>query len=506
MAERAGSEGHSGSSSDEDTERASPSSSRSAAASVCTMVLVIDTIETIIHTLAYVTNLLIYKTVSSLPKNSKGGPAGRTGPTVGPDYLEPMRFGYKAPFFHNFVQAGVACLVVSAFLVTFPVKPSAKRKPPTSPRNPGAGGSDSDDSNFVLSAPFASRRPRCLVFGVPLLVLTVFCLFNVLNGFTYLSSLMYLPASVAEALQMTGPAVNLVLTAVFQPKIRYNLWAWLSVIPIIAGGVMVAIRPGLFGGGEDEPQTKHTKVDYIWGILFATVALLTRALRIIAIDLVAGRHEQSLQRRSDGSSPRGDSSNEDEKRALLPDGKDDEQLPARSSASREPFVMPNVVTILQACLPLNSLLYVIFSMIFEREENGPMSQWRPHFLKPDNAHLTGLIGFLLLEGMCNSVWILTEFRIVEKMGSYTAAIIGNVNRTAATLMAVAVLGERMHWWQYTGVGVLVIGIIVRFTVGDAYTAEDEQPRDVRPKTYELTDHSLDNSDIDVDRQSSSKTG
>ncbi|CAD7957518.1 unnamed protein product [Amoebophrya sp. A25] len=154
-----------------------------------------------------------------------------------------------------------------------------------------------------------------------------------------------------------------------------------------------------------------------------------------------------------------------------------------------PFVMPSVVSILQVCLPLNALLYVTLGMIFEREANGPMSQGRPpHLVKPDNEHLFGLIGFLLLGGMCNSAWILTEFRLVEKMGSDTTAIIANVSRTAATLMAVAVLGERMQWWQYTGVGVLILGIIVRFTVGDVYTVEDEKT-DVPPRTSELQDHS-----------------
>ncbi|CAD7957520.1 unnamed protein product [Amoebophrya sp. A25] len=68
---------------------------RAAASACCTMVLACAIIEIIIHTFAYVSNLLIFKTVTSLPKMTKGGPAR----TVGPDYLELMRFGYKAPFF-----------------------------------------------------------------------------------------------------------------------------------------------------------------------------------------------------------------------------------------------------------------------------------------------------------------------------------------------------------------------------------------------------------------------
>mmetsp|Transcript_25931 Transcript_25931/g.65385 ORF Transcript_25931/g.65385 Transcript_25931/m.65385 type:complete len:357 (-) Transcript_25931:499-1569(-) len=165
----------------------------------------------------------------------------------------------------------------------------------------------------------------------------------------------------------------------------------------------------------------------------------------------------------------------------------DEDHQSVSDADAEP--LPNAVRILQLILPYTISIYLILSLIFERVrwslysgknafEIHPIDPTKQSFWLPaakievmTGAERSWLAGGLACFGVMSSLWLITEFRLIQHCGSYTVAIFANANRAVAALVAVLVLKEKLAPIQIVGICLIGVGLIMKFGFGEAYTID-----------------------------------
>ncbi|CAD7947093.1 unnamed protein product [Amoebophrya sp. A120] len=283
------------------------------------------------------------------------------------------------------------------------------------------------------------------------------------------------------------------------------------------------------------------------GIIWSIVAVLSRAFRIIIVDLVQGNYEKNLtekqlQRATEGQQeeneispllvkkqssktgtiPRNstlDSIGEDEVAAENP-----QQPPAAkvelTAADAQSIKMPSAVRTLQLILPFNWCCYLFLSFLMEHED-GVGSAWLPYnrvqqLLAEDSAlkqqypnmNFPNFLRAIFCIGIGSALWLLTEFLLIDACGSYTCSIFANLNRMCSAIFAVLLLHEPVTKLQLFGAGLLVFGMGMKFTLGDAVNvataatpAADEEQAGRLPVPPPLSRlHSAELSREDISRQ------
>ncbi|CAD7925020.1 unnamed protein product [Amoebophrya sp. A120] len=440
--------------------------------------------EAVVHTTAYVAYVISFKTLSSEPGSEMSARSK----------FHDYQLGFDVPLLISLNLAFHTFVLVSVWLAAFGSGVAAGKEATVTP--------------LFWRGPTSHRVAT--VFGIPLDFLCANVILNVFSGISFLQALIFLPASIAEAIMQTGPAMSILITSILQPHIRYNRWAWVSVVPIVGGGVLACLRTD--GGAQNaDPKTK-----YLLGLFWSMIALLSRCLRIIVVDLVVGRYEDRVK-----GTLQDELSEDTERERLILGGGDDtseKQQPTKSavgggatttsslpdrapnpqddvvlrsttpSAPASPRTLPPALKVLQVMMPINTVIYLLASLLIERGLNDEWAPWQKMKLlmaepAPANSFVAGgtkgtlLAVLLLIVGTTGFLWLLTEFRLVEHSGSYTVAILANLNRTGAIVAAVLVLGENMTASQVCGVVVVAAGVFLKFTLGEAYFVDVQKELD-----------------------------
>ncbi|CAD7925018.1 unnamed protein product [Amoebophrya sp. A120] len=467
-----------------------PDATSNAAAPARTTRMLIDVLEVVTQATAYVFQVIIFKLIVSRPEDAKEGT----------EWLKGLRFHFDAPLFLSVFIASTSFCVVSLFLCVSPTKPYEKQLVTTQWR----------------------------YFGVPIGLMGLFVFFNVINAFAELYALMYLPASIMESILMTAPALSVIFTRVLQPSIRYNNWAYFSIIPIVAGGILSAL-PANF---REDVQSTGGRENFGLGLFWAITATIFRVVRVIVVDMVSGQFEERMIEEEQNELapriehlPNPQEETEDERAAVLNaqrgGAQNEQQLPVpafgrladlevdQEQEENRPLVvparegereagaqpMPNVVNILRIMGPVSAVAYLVMSLSVERNWNGDRS-WTPAVRVGEIFATGGALRLFELsmavifgEGLLATMWVLSEFRLTERCGAFAAAIFGNVNRSVTAVGAVLMLRESFAWWQGVGIGVMAVGVLIRFLLGNATSVRagerlDQMPRHLREEIDE----------------------
>ncbi|CAD7927345.1 unnamed protein product [Amoebophrya sp. A120] len=435
----------------------------------------------ILQAFAYILFVLFFKLVVSDPHRDEKS---------GTYWLRSLRFHFDVPLFHSMFITTTWFIVVSLYLLKKRVV-----VPESQQRNLSTNPTGSNELQSLVEQ-FRSKSQISLC-GVPLGMLALFTFFNVLNTLTEMYGLLYLPASILEAVMMMTPALSIALTIAFQPSIQYNFYAYLSVLPIVVGGTLSSLPKEFF---HDAGFIHHK--NYGLGLCWAFAASVVTAMRIIVIDCVSGTYESTLERVSSNSSFGGPTP-EVGGTPFEPDREDSPLVQGREIVSAAPGgndadllagdptfdavnvadtekKFPSVLHIMRIQAPLSAVAYLVISLVAERSGRAPGDSsyflggyWRPaerseQILKEPNGHgryATLLFVIVFGEGVMASVTLLVEVLLIERTGSYSMAIFKNLNRAVAALAAVAVLRESYAWWQFLGLIVMLFGIGVRFLLG-----------------------------------------
>eukprot|EP00392_Amoebophrya_sp_AT5.2_P018948 g19615.t1 len=431
----------------------------------CALVAV-DVFEAVIHTGAYAGYILFYKTLVSKPPESVEKASTQ---------LYHMQLNFTVPFFLNVVGASSVLVIITLFLL---IKPETKSSTPlgrqnanlllvtTTEKNKNKKDEDHDLEEQEAPTSCWQRFSATRYCGLPVPLLIANVVLNALNGSSYLMALSYLPVTVAESIMMTGPAVSIITSSALQPNIKYNKWIWFSVFPLVIGGILAAWSgtAGSEGGGGSEKAVQENRPAggvakmYTFGIMWALIAVLSRAFRIIIVDLIVGEYEQQLPTqdeslednvggagegkdkdhsistvRSEDQAHQEDEDEEEDQHLLQ--GKKEANYPSKSNntgrrleridedhqsvsdAEAEP--LPNAVRILQLILPYTISIYLILTKV-ARRDRPRQSFWLPaaKIEVMTGAERSWLAGGLACFGVMSSLWLITEFRLIQHCGSF----------------------------------------------------------------------------------------
>jgi len=163
---------------------------------------------------------------------------------------------------------------------------------------------------------------------------------------------------------------------------------------------------------------------------------------------------------------------------------------------------PSATKVLWVMLPFNAMMALLLSVAIERDGSGwspvqqivailqgrfaistPSSSVKPeegtassratNRLAPgelDPFQRKAATFFLVLISLTASstMWFLTEFRLVERLGAVAVAALGNVNVASSIIFAVLLIGEPFSPQQLWGCTLIIAGIVLKTWKGEAF--------------------------------------
>eukprot|EP00392_Amoebophrya_sp_AT5.2_P003014 g3019.t1 len=306
-----------------------------------------------------------------------------------------------------------------------------------------------------------------------------------------LPSLALAPASHVQAVMMVQPGLGILFNAVAQPQIKYNAYMWLAVFPIVLGGVLVASashsRPELSDSSTAEGKSRNS-----WGLFFAFLKAVVDCTRYIVLDVFLGEFERGLLRSSELARQRSGASGADrdvgdQEQDAIAETTDTEQQQTKMIRP------PSAAKVLWVMLPFNAMMALLLSVAIERDGSGwspgqqivaivqgrfaistPSSsveseegttassrattRLAPGERDPFQRKTATFLLVLFLLTATTTMWFLTEFRLVERLGAVAVAVLANVNVTSSIIFAVLLLREPFSPQQLLGCALIIAGI------------------------------------------------
>lgn len=209
-------------------------------------------------------------------------------------------------------------------------------------------------------------------------------LLNVGQGLCISQALKYLYPSFQEMIQMTTPFFATVITVALNVS-TFNSWAYLSLVPIIGGGIMCSAGEVNF---------------HLIGTLFALSVCVIRCSRYYFFEILTKKLD--------------------------------------------------TFTLTFKVARYTVLCYLAITLATEGE-----SPWRSVYEYQE------LLAILVFKGILCAAYILTDILMVDVFGSFTTAIMGNIQRILMIVVSAYLFGNSIESVQMAGFAVVLSGVLLK---------------------------------------------
>jgi len=207
---------------------------------------------------------------------------------------------------------------------------------------------------------------------------------NVTQGLCTSMALKYLFPSFQEMIQMTTPFFATIITVALNVS-TFNSWAYLSLVPIIGGGIMCSAGEVNF---------------HLMGTMFSIGVCVIRSCRYYYFEMLTQKMD--------------------------------------------------TFTLTFKLGRYSTLSYFFITLATEGE-----SPWRSIYEYQE------LLAILVVKGMLCAAYILTDILMVNVFGSFTTAILGNVQRIIMIVVSAYLFGNTIESVQMAGFAVVLSGVILK---------------------------------------------
>ncbi|CAD7952735.1 unnamed protein product [Amoebophrya sp. A25] len=240
---------------------------------------------------------------------------------------------------------------------------------------------------------------------------------NVGTGACGIAANLFLFPSFTEAIQMTGPVIQVPLGYVFQ-RTTVSTLALLALVPLSLGGILSAVGEINF---------------HKFGIMLAMGSLFFRAGRMLYTSVIVVNHQKKEKQAASvcvvgNALEEGDGTMSGTRFTLSVEAQADGNDYLRQSSTSSTAAnsanekKPIALNLARAAMPLNAAVLLTASFLIEGA-----APWRA-FLWGIGMRERALI---LVKGMSAACWYVTEFILIEEKGAVFTSIVANMNRVGA---------------------------------------------------------------------------